>query len=115
MESNPIEGIIREFLERQITLDWNRKDLYARRDFWNFGKDACDADQLVSRDRVCAAEIWCECFNGDLKMMKKSDSYEINSILSVIGGWERSRGPIPFGPYYGKQRGFNRIREEEHS
>lgn len=112
-EGNPKEGIIREFLERQVPLDWNKRDLYARRDFWNFGKDTYDADRLVSRDRVCAAEIWCECFNGDLKMMKKSDSYEINMILSTIGGWERSHGPIPFGPYYGKQRGFNRVWEAE--
>lgn len=112
-EGNPKEGIIREFLERQIPLDWNKRDLYARRDFWNFGKDTFNADLLVDRERVCAAEIWCECFYGDLKMMKKSDSYEINMILSTIGGWKRSRGPIPFGPYYGKQRGFNRIGETE--
>lgn len=111
MESNPKEGIIREFLERQIPLDWNRRDLYERRDFWNFGKDAYDVNLLVPRDRICAAEIWCECFNGDLKMMRKSDSFEINTILSAIGGWQRSRGPIPFGPYYGKQRGFNRLQE----
>jgi hypothetical protein len=107
-ESNPKEGIIREFLEREIPLDWNKRDLYARRDFWNFGKDTYDANLLVPRDRVCAAEIWCECFNGDLKMMRKSEACEINGILSTMDGWERVKGPIPFGPYYGKQRGFVR-------
>ena len=65
-----------------------------------------DENLLLPRDRVCAAEIWCECFYGDLKMMKKSDAHEINSILSGLSGWERSSGAIPFGPYYGKQRGY---------
>ncbi len=114
-ESNPKEGIIREFMEREIPLDWNKRDLYARRDFWNFGKDSYDVNLLVPRDRVCAAEIWCECFNGDLKMMRKSESCEINGILSTMDGWERAKGPIPFGPYYGKQRGFVRAALSEHS
>ena len=91
---------------RRIPIDWNKRDLCARRDFWNFGKNTYDAGLLVPRDRVCAAEVWCECFNGDLKAMKKSDSYELNGILSTIDGWERSKGPAPYGPYYGKQRGF---------
>ena len=107
-ESNPKEGIIREFLERKVPLDWNKRDLSARRDFWNFGKDTYDASLLAPRDRVCAAEVWCECFHGDLKLMRKSDSYEINGILSSLEGWERSKGPAPYGPYYGKQRGFIR-------
>lgn len=107
-EDDPKEGIVREFLERRVPRDWNKRDLYARRDFWNFGRATYDASQLVPRDRVCAAELWCECFNGDLKMMRKSDSYELNGILSMIEGWERSRGPVPYGPYYGKQRGFVR-------
>ena len=105
-ESNPKEGIIREFLGRKIPVDWSRKDLAARREFWNFAGRDYDENLLLPRDRVCAAEIWCECFYGDLKMMKKSDAHEINSILSGLSGWERSSGAIPFGPYYGKQRGY---------
>lgn len=112
-EISPKEGIIWEFLEKKIPADWNKKDLYARRDFWNFGKDNYDVNLLIPRDRICAAELWCECFNGDLKMMKKSDAYELNGILSGLEGWERSKGPIPFGPYYGRQRGFVRIQTTE--
>lgn len=112
-ESSPREGIIREFLERPVPADWNRRNLDARREFWNFGKDTYDASLLVPRDRVCAAEVWCECFSGDLKMMKKSDSHEINGILSGMEGWERSCGPAMFGPYYGKQRGFMRQKVPE--
>lgn len=105
-ESNPKEGIVREFLSRKIPEDWEKKDLTARRDFWNFGRNTFDEDKLKERDRVCAAEIWCECFGGDLKMMRRSDTVEINAILGILGGWERCAGPIFFGPYYGKQRGY---------
>lgn len=105
-ESNPKEGIVREFLERKIPGDWTGRDLAARREFWNFAGKEYDENLLRERDRICAAEIWCECFNGDLKMMKKTDSYEINGILSGMPEWERSQGPLTFGPYYGKQRGY---------
>ena len=59
-ESNPKEGIIREFLGRKIPVDWSRKDLAARREFWNFAGRDYDENLLLPRDRVCAAEIWCE-------------------------------------------------------
>ncbi len=105
-ESNPKEGIIKEFLNRKIPSDWNRKDLSQRRDFWNFGHKEVDENFLVERERICAAEIWCECFNGDLKMMRKADSTEINGILSGLEDWERAPSPLRCGSYYGTQRGY---------
>lgn len=103
-ESNPKEGIILEFLQRQVPKDWTQRDLSQRRAFWGMPKPG--GDLLVDRDRICAAEVWCECFLGDLKMMRKADTMEINSILSSVPGWERSAGPVRFGHYYGRQRGF---------
>lgn len=107
-ESNPKEGIIKAFLERKVPSDWNKKDLAQRRDFLNFGYTNMDEAQLILRDRICSAEVWCECFGGDLKLMRKSDSYEINSILNSLDGWERQKSPIKFGKYYGMQRGYFR-------
>lgn len=105
-EGNPREGIIREFLERKVPADWNRRDLSARREFWSFAGKDYDESLLRERDRVCAAEIWCECYCGDLKMMKRSDATEINGILSCLEGWERAAGTLKFGSYYGPQKGF---------
>ena len=107
-ESNPKEGIVREFLERLVPFDWNKRDLNARRDFLNFGFREADELTLVHRDRICAAEIWCECFGGDLKFMKKSDAGEINSILTGLEEWQRASGALKFGSYYGAQRGYIR-------
>ena len=105
-ESSPKEGLIKRFLEKKVPLDWIKRDLSNRRLFLSseFNSDGVD---LVERDRVCALEIWCECFAGDPKYMKRSDSMEINSILENIPGWIRDKSQSRYG-YCGAQRGFKR-------
>ncbi|AYO30231.1 virulence-associated protein E [Biomaibacter acetigenes] len=107
-ESNAKEGIIQEFVERRVPLDWEKRTLNERRLYWagEFGRDT---GETMERDRICAAEIWCECLGGDIKYMKRSDVLEINSILANIPGWKRSKGTYRFG-CYGHQRGFIRIK-----
>ena len=51
---------------------------------------------LHKRDKICAVEIWVECFGGDPKYMKRSDSMEINNIL-LHGKWQRIKTPRNFG------------------
>jgi putative DNA primase/helicase len=106
-EANVKEGLILEFLEKPIPLDWNKRTLAERRLYWSseFGTNTVETKE---RDRVCALEIWCECLGGDIKQLKKSDTMEINSILSKIPGWVK-RDSIRFG-CYGKQRGFIRVK-----
>jgi putative DNA primase/helicase len=60
----------------------------------------------VERDRICAEEVWCECFGGDLKYMRRVDALEINSILIGSEGWKRLNTMYRFGSAYGHQRGF---------
>ena len=64
-----------------------------------------EADELVTRDRVCALEVWCECLDGDPKYMRRSDVREINQILTKLKGVVRVDKPLRFG-YCGVQRGF---------
>ncbi|MGI4199068.1 VapE domain-containing protein, partial [Klebsiella pneumoniae] len=103
-ESSAKEGIIREFVERRVPVGWEKKDIGERRLYWSgeFGKDTADT---VERDRICAAEIWVECFGGDIKYMKRGDSIEITNILADIPGWKRHNSTMRFGPY-GIQKGF---------
>ncbi|MBB6670259.1 virulence-associated E family protein [Cohnella nanjingensis] len=105
-ESNAKEGIIRAFVERPVPPDWQRRDLSQRRTYWGgeFGKPQEGAGG--PRDRICAAEVWCECFNSDIKFMRQSDTREINGILAGMPGWEEYKGA--FGPY-SWQRGFRRL------
>ncbi|WHH58464.1 virulence-associated E family protein [Petroclostridium sp. X23] len=106
-ESNAKEGIIREFVERCVPLDWDKRSLGERRLYWSgeFGRDTGDT---VKRDRICAAEIWYECLGGDIKYMKKTDTREINEILKNIDGWKMHKSTCRFGPY-GPQRGLIKL------
>ncbi len=104
-ESNAKEGLVREFIEKPVPADWDEKDLAARRMYWM--SPLPGSVELVPRQRVCAAEIWCECFGGDPKYMKRSDTVELNTIMEGMAGWERHASSQRFG-MYGTQRGFTK-------
>ena len=101
-ESDAWEGIIMQFLDRQVPAEWASRTTFERKIYWNseFGKS--DAETL-DRDKICAVEVWCECLGGDEKHLKKMEATRINNILSRLEGWERYKGK--FGAY-GWQRGF---------
>ena len=98
------EGLIRDFIEKQIPEDWAQWNVDRRRDFWA-GAVAGEDIKLVDRDRITAAEVWCELFNGSYRDMRYNDAREINAILSNAPGWRRSNKVLRAGPY-GVQRGF---------
>lgn len=106
-EMSEKEGLIQEFLERDVTPDWDSLSLTQRRQFFAGVLPLQDNMGTVRRGKVCAAEIWAECFNSDPKFLKRQDSREINSILSSLRGWKRIKTPRKFG-VYGQQRGFER-------
>lgn len=104
-ESNPKEGLIREFLDRPVPFDWDKRDMKARAVYWlnefGSGKD----ERLVPRDRVCAVELFVEALGGDLRFMKRSDTVEINGILDGFRDWKKEVKAVRFGPY-GPQKGY---------
>lgn len=104
-ESSAKEGIIRAFVDRLVPEDWQKRDIPTRLMYWGgeFGKPHEGA--AGPRNRICAAEIWCECFRSDIKFIRQSDTREINGILASIPGWEEYKGW--FGPY-NWQRGFRK-------
>ncbi|WP_312044774.1 virulence-associated E family protein [Anaerotignum sp.] len=97
------EGIISDFLEQKVPADWLSWKLEQRRMFWE-GNAAFDGE-LVPRKKVCALEVWCEALGCDPRMIRNSDTAEINSIISSVKGWSRLQNPQPFG-YCKNQRGF---------
>lgn len=107
MEVNAREGIIQEFVSRKVPVDWNKRSLQQRRVFWanEFGQTE-KSDELVKRDKICALEVWCEALGGDVKLLRKSDTREINDILSSIKGLKKSAKAMRFIPDYGVQKGF---------
>ncbi len=100
------EGIIRDFLEQPIPVDWNSRDLLARRMYWD--NPATYNGELVPRTRVCALEVWCEALGNEARFIKYTDTMEINAIIEMLPEWRRMRKPARFG-YCKIQRGFGKI------
>lgn len=105
-ERSPREGLIREFVERDVPDDWLRWPLEQRRMYW---ADSVSLDEIdiAPRERVCALEVWCEALNGDPKHMKYADAVEINAAIASIEGWKRLKKTARFG-YCGAQKGFQK-------
>ena len=97
------EGVVREFLERQVPEDWSKWPLDKRRMFWAGGVQ--DNVPLAPRDRVCALEVWCEALGGSMREMKPADTRELNAIIAAIPEWQKSPVSVRMGTY-GVQRGF---------
>lgn len=108
-EHSPKEGIIRDFLERDIPVDWEKRSLGDRKMYWSgeFANNRAKPE-LKRRERVCAVEIWCEAFGGEIRYFKRSDAAEINAVLARIPGWERCNKAMRMGNAYGVQKGFIR-------
>ena len=116
METDDREGIVGEYLDRLLPDNWDRMDVFERRNFLSgseFG--GAVAEGTVKRERVCPMEIWCECFGKSRESMKKGDTYEIESILYKLGGWKKydgnAQGKLRF-PAYGVQRAYVRVADE---
>lgn len=105
MESNSKQGLINEFLLQKVPKNWNTMSRSARRTYLTMGSHTPD-EELEYRDRICAAEVWYECFGIDPSRMKKVDTREINQILLDSPYTEGKAKLMRFGEY-GVQRGFN--------
>ncbi|MCI8916904.1 MAG: virulence-associated protein E [Oscillospiraceae bacterium] len=104
-EASTREGIVLDFLAKQVPEDWQKWPLDRRRMFW---AGAVQGEiKLVDRDRVCALEVWCEALNGQPKDIQYRDSAEINGIIQSSGAWTKAEKVMRCG-YCGVQRGFKR-------
>ena len=105
-ESNAKEGLIRDYLDKPITVNWYSLDKSSRLNI--LSGDFDKGDQMVFRQKVCAVEVYEECLKGDLRFMKRTDAKEINQIISNIVGWVKDEKATRFGNY-GPQKGFKRV------
>lgn len=99
------EGLIVKYLDTTLPPDWEEWDLYRRRSFLQ-GVDVIEG--TVKRTKVCAIEIWCECFEKNKADIKKADSIEINNILNSLKGWKKAQERTQFKEY-GRQRYYKRV------
>ena len=117
METDDREGIVQEYLDRLLPDGWDKYDLFQRRTYLDGGEFGVqNAEGTVQRTRVCAMEIWCECFGKAREALKKTDAYEIESILYKLGNWQRYDGNSQNKlriPGYGLQRTYIRVTDDK--
>jgi predicted P-loop ATPase len=97
-------GLIEKYLETPVPEDWADLDLSKRRMFLSGNTDVEPTGRI---DRVCAAEIWCECFGKDAASLSNRDSIRICNALRRLPGWASSTSIRT--SYCGRQRGYVRI------
>lgn len=106
-EVDPREGAIRDFVERRVPAGWEKRTLAERRLYWS-GEFGRVEGESVERDRICAAEIWCECFGSELRYMKRADAIAINSVLDRMPEWQKCKDAYRFGPHGRVKGGYVR-------
>lgn len=97
-------GLIEAFLDTLLPDKWEQMGLYDRRDWLN---DPIHKNGVNVRDKVCVAEIWCECLQKDKTDMTRYNTRSINDLMKTLPNWEYSSSTYTFN-IYGKQKYFFR-------
>lgn len=105
-EDTPKLGLIIQYIETLLPDNWADMDLYQRRDFLHGDTFSNPGEGTVPRDKVCAAEIWCEVYEKKLGELTSYEAKEINRLLDKLPMCVRQRTPGKFGRIYGSQRGY---------
>ena len=112
MESDDREGIVRNYLDALLPVEWDEMSLYERRNFLTGSEFGGETHKgTVRRETVSNIEIWCECFQKDAAAIKPVDSYAIAAVMKKIDGWDKDgdngRATLPI---YGRQRLYRRTK-----
>lgn len=106
MEQDDREGLVREYLERDLPANWDEKTVPERISWLRDG----GKDGWIPRERVSNIEIWCECFGRPREDLNRRESAALTAIMARIEGWERSEVPFKL-PNYGSQRVYTKKTE----
>ena len=98
-------GIVQDFLDTLLPVDWADKDLHSRRLYLN--ADELSPNGTEERQYVCIAEVWCECLGKEKSDMNRYNTREVNDILRSLEDWELVNSTKNF-KLYGKQKYYQR-------
>lgn len=106
---DPLLSLLQKFLDTKLPADWSMRDINDRRR-WLRNPDPLEAEGVVVRERVCAAEFICEQMGRD--MADKEYKYlarKVCRMIDEIPEWERGGTSRHAEKLYGRQLGFIRI------
>lgn len=106
IETDDRVGLVADYLAKRLPENWDTMPLHQRRAYLtgasgDFGHK--DFTEGMERTTVTNPEIWAECFGNEPAALKRSDSYDIASVMRQIKGWEKTSQQARI-PLYGKQR-----------
>ena len=102
-EQDTLFGIIENFINCPVPIDWPKWDATRRQMFW--ASPATYTATVGPRDRICSQEVWRECLGDGRAAASRADTLRINAVLDRMPGWEKLSTPRMFGPY-GNQKGY---------
>jgi putative DNA primase/helicase len=105
-EQDERTGIIQRYLDTLLPDNWKDLNVYDRRSFLQ--GEGLQKEGTVKREKVCAAEIWCEALNGVHKEMSSFNTKFIHDIMRTMKGWEIIKNKTRFGTY-GMLKGYHRV------
>lgn len=98
---------VREYLDRLIPEDWYRRSPQDRVMWLSHENDAVDDAGTVRREKICAMEIWTECFGRRASDLDRRNSQAITDIMLQLKDWYRASDPQRI-PGFGLARIFRR-------
>jgi predicted P-loop ATPase len=104
-EAHPWEDTVRNFVEREIPIDWDTWDLNQRMTYW--GGTAIGELVTIKRTKVCALEVWREALMCEEAKFDRQKAREICGVLNNLPGWERG-GTVRCGNAYGPRKAYVR-------
>lgn len=110
---DPLEGLLRSFLDMKLPPDWPTWDLNRRRAYLR-NPDPLEAEATIGRNRFCIAEFVCERLGKD--MGDKEYKYlarRVGNIMDRIDGWERVSSSRHAKALYGIQKAFRRTEKRQ--
>ena len=108
LETDELEGVILDYLDTPIPLEWSQMDLPQRLNFLQ-NENSGPGTQRTGAERrteISPIEIWCECFKKNKADYNgKTDGRRIITVL-LKNHW--TRGKKRRVPFYGPQNVFKR-------
>lgn len=108
MEEDERAGLVKQFLDMLLPLDWANKDLVERRNYIDLYNPMNPPKDSQPRTVVSNIEIWAECFHKDPAFISKRDSYDIAAIMQKMDGWNKAGNRFVTTVLYGRQRVYER-------
>lgn len=101
LEKDDRLGLVLEYLNRKLPIEWDIMDTFERRNW------LADGDRVgqVERERVCLLEIWSECLGNDPAKITRVDSFWLGRLMKSCDDYAPYGGSLKFS-VYGTQKAW---------